>query len=106
MVGQGPTFEDFMVQSCAQIYRHAGGNAAVLTRLLHAIETISGVTTSKPRREAMLGQVEAILEVVGRTIPAPRERARLEQIGNDLLGRLRRPDGDRVMTEEGAVMRA
>jgi len=81
VMARGPSFAGLVSESFDQIRQNAGGNVAVLLRMLGALEAIASRTLSPDRRRVLGQTVEAIAEAAERTIDAPRDRA---QIGNRL----------------------
>jgi len=74
----GPTFVSLVAESFDQIRGSAGGNVAILLRMLGAIQTIAGLTDSPGRRRVLDEHVRAIAEIADRTINSPRDRMQLE----------------------------
>ena len=72
------TYADFVAEAFDQIRQHADGNVAVMGRLVHSFETLSRITPGTERRRVLLLQVEAVGEMIQRTVRSPRERAALE----------------------------
>jgi len=72
-----PTFEDLLAESFDQIRGSAIGNAGIMVRMLGALETLAGLTTSPRRRRALHEQVMWIAEIAGRTTESAHERERL-----------------------------
>jgi uncharacterized membrane protein len=77
VIARGPTFEGMVNESFDEIRRSAAGNVTVLEALARALEAVAGVTSEAARQMVILEQVEALAEVVQRTVPAPQERAAL-----------------------------
>jgi uncharacterized membrane protein len=78
---RGPSFEGLLNEGFDQIRQNAEGNVAVLLRLLGALHTIAGQTTSANRR-SMLGQkVDEVAEAAERSIASPHD---LERLANRL----------------------
>ena len=74
----GLTFGSVLDESFDQIRSSAQGNAAILLRLLGAVQTIGGLTGSPRRREALREHVQRIAEITVRTIASPHDRARIQ----------------------------
>ena len=74
----GPTFASLVAESFDQIRVSAKGNVAIMLRMLDALETIAGLTTSPSRRRALRQQVQCIAELAERTIESPHDQARFE----------------------------
>ena len=72
-----PTFEDLLAEAFDQIRGSAMGNAGIMVRMLGALETLAGLTTSPRRRRALHEQVRWIAELAGRTTEAAHDRERL-----------------------------
>ncbi|MBU0995927.1 MAG: DUF2254 domain-containing protein [Proteobacteria bacterium] len=75
----GPTFEDLLAESFDQIRGSAKGNAAIMLRILGALQTIAGLTASPARRRALHDQVLWITELAERTIASVYDRERIDK---------------------------
>lgn len=73
-----PTYADFVAEAFDQICQNAAGNVAVLRRLIRSLETLSRITSGSERRRALFLQVEAVREMIQRSVPSPREQGELE----------------------------
>jgi uncharacterized membrane protein len=78
MVTLGPTFASLVAESFDQIRGSAGGNVAILLRILDGLQTIASLTTSGSRQQVLREQVEWIAEVAARTIKSPHDRTQFE----------------------------
>ncbi len=85
VISIGQTFASLVAESFDQVRGSAGGNVAIMLRMLGALETIANFTQSPSRRRVLREQVECIAELAGRTIESPRDMAGLE----DRLARVR-----------------
>lgn len=85
VIAEGPTYADFVAEAFDQIRQNAEGNVAVLMRLLQALETLSHITAGGHRRRVLFLQVDAVREVVQRSVPTPGERAELESYARRCL---------------------
>jgi uncharacterized membrane protein len=81
MIAVGQTFTSLVSESFDQIRGSAGGNTAMLLRLLSAVQTIASVTARPRRRQVLREQVAWIAELAGRTIEAPHD---LDRFSNRL----------------------
>ncbi|MFO7688034.1 MAG: DUF2254 domain-containing protein, partial [Desulfobacterales bacterium] len=77
VVAKGPSFEGLLTESFDQILSNAKGNAAIMLRMLGAIQTIAGLTADSSRRGALRGQVRWIAELAERTLESSHERAKI-----------------------------
>jgi uncharacterized membrane protein len=77
VIARGPTFTTLLATALEQIRRHAAGNVTVLARLLQAVETVAGVTTSPRRRQALWQQVQKIDDGIQQSIVLSGERQAL-----------------------------
>ena len=75
----GPTFAGLVAESFEQIRGSAGGNVAIMLRLLGGLQTVASLTGSPGRRRTLHEQVKAIDELAARTLESPRDRARFER---------------------------
>lgn len=74
-----PTFEGLLAEAFDQIRGSAGGNVAIIARMLGAIETLAGLTAQPRHRRALDEQAQWLAELAERTLPTPRDRARIEE---------------------------
>lgn len=86
-----PIYADFVAESFDQIRQNAGGNVAVLRRLLHSLETLGRITPDTGRRRVLHLHVEAVREVIQRSVQSPQERAELESHATRVSEALTRP---------------
>ena len=98
VITRGATFASMVELAFDQIRQNAGGNVAVLTRLVDALHTLEGQTQRPNRRRILLHQALALDEVIGRTIPASLDREPAEERVKRLLESLK--------TNERAVEKA
>ncbi len=75
VIARGPTFAGMVAESFDEIRRSAAGNVTVLAALANALETMAGMVENPARQMVILEQVEALSEIVQRTVEAPQERA-------------------------------
>ncbi len=75
----GPTFGSVVDESFDQIRSSAQGNAAIMLRLLGAVQTVGGLTASHNRRQVLREHVQRIAELAARTIESPHDRERVER---------------------------
>ena len=78
VISIGQTFVSLVAESFDEIRASAKGNVSVMLRMLEALQTIASVTESPSRRRVLREQAECIAELAGRSIEAPRDRARFE----------------------------
>ncbi len=76
VMARGPSFAGLVGESCDQIRQNAGGNVAVLSRMLGALEAIASRTLNSDRRRVLAQTLDEIAEAAERTIDAPHDRAR------------------------------
>jgi uncharacterized membrane protein len=74
-----PTFEGLLAEAFDQIRCSAEGNAAIMVRMLGAIDTITSLAVSPCHRRALDEQVQWIAELADRTIESTHERSRIER---------------------------
>jgi len=74
----GPTYSGMVGEAFDQIRQNADGNVAVLESLLGSVELLASSATSPPRRRALLEHARAVTELCRRSIPAPRDRQRID----------------------------
>lgn len=75
VIARGPRFETLLAEAFDQIRQSAGGNVALLTRQVEALELVAAHTASPSRRRALRKQANAIAAAAARTIPSPLEGA-------------------------------
>jgi len=85
VIAKGPSFESLLAESFDQIRSNAEGNVAIMSRMLDALQTLAGLTSSPHRRQSLRKQVHWIAELAKRTIGPPHDRASIES----LLARVR-----------------
>jgi uncharacterized membrane protein len=73
-----PTFEDLLADAFDQIRGSAGGNVAIMTRVLGALETISSLTITPSHLRALGEQAQCIAELAERTLESAHDRERIE----------------------------
>lgn len=78
VMARGPSFESLLSEAFDQIRQNAGGNVAILSRMLGALQTIAGLTASPSRRWLLRQKVAEIAEAAERTIESPHDRVRFE----------------------------
>ncbi len=72
----GPTFASLVAESFDQIRGSAGGNVAIMLRMLGALQTIGSLTDSTIRRRILSEQLHCIAEFAARSIESTHDRAR------------------------------
>jgi len=85
IIAIGQTFASLVAESFDQIRGSAGGNVAVMLRMLGALQTIASLTSSPIRQQVLCDQVQWIAELADRTIDSPHDRVRFE----DRMARVR-----------------
>ncbi len=78
VITRGATFASMVELAFEQIRQNAGGNVAVLARLVEALHTLEGQTRRPNRRRVLLHQAQATEEVIGRSIPDSMSREPVE----------------------------
>ena len=78
LLTRGPTFTNLVGEAYDQIRQNAGGNVAVLTRLLWSLETLADRTSMATRRRVLLEHARALEELGHRSIPAPSDRHHID----------------------------
>ncbi|MBF0205098.1 MAG: DUF2254 domain-containing protein, partial [Desulfamplus sp.] len=78
VITMGPTFEGLLAKSFDQIRGSSKGNIAIMLRILEALKTIAGLTTSPSRRWALRDQVRWIAELAEHTLDSAYDRARID----------------------------
>jgi uncharacterized membrane protein len=77
VIAIAPTFEGLLSEAFDQIRGSAGGNVAIMARMLSALETLIDLTVNLRRRRAIRDQVQWLAELAGRTIESKHERERI-----------------------------
>ncbi len=70
VIARGPSFDSLLAEAFDQIRQNAGGNVAVLTRQLRALETIADQTANARRRQTLRQQADLISAAAECTIPS------------------------------------
>lgn len=90
VVPKRPAYGDFVAAAFDQIRQNAAGSIAMLRHLLGSLSTLSDVTSAPSRRLVLLRQVEAVTEVIERSVESGPERAALaaeaRQVSAALVG--------------------
>jgi uncharacterized membrane protein len=74
-----PTVEDLLTEAFDQIRCSAEGNAAIMVRMLGAIDTIASLAVSPSHRRALDEQAQWIAELADRTLESTHDRRRIEK---------------------------
>ncbi len=77
VIAKGPGFESLLAESFDQIRANAENNVAIMSRMIHALHTLDGLTADPHRRGALREQVQWIAELAGRTVESAHERAKI-----------------------------
>lgn len=88
VIARGQTFARLVSASLDQIRLNAGGNVAVLTRMLHAIETIAGRTRNQHRRQVLLQHVHLIIASADPSVKLSYDRDQVRESVERALARL------------------
>ncbi len=75
VIARGPSYESLLALSFDQIRSSSKGNAAMILRLLGALQTLADMTTGPHRRRALREQVRWIAELVERSVESGHDRA-------------------------------
>jgi uncharacterized membrane protein len=94
VITRGPTFEGLVDLALDQIRQHAGGNVAVLGRMLATLELLADTTAAPARRRVLLAHARSVEEAVRRTIPAAHDRDPLAARAGGLMRVLGAETGD------------
>ncbi|MDZ4753620.1 MAG: DUF2254 domain-containing protein [Phycisphaerae bacterium] len=100
VITRGATFASMVELAFDQIRQNAGGNVAVLSRLVEALQTLEGQTQRPNRRRVLLHQALALEEVIRRTIPASLDREPVQARALRLLESLKAFEAARDMTTD------
>jgi uncharacterized membrane protein len=88
LLTRGPTFTDLVGEAYDQIRQNAGGNVAVLARLLWSLETLADRTSMATRRRVLLEHARALEELGHRSIPATSDRQHIDSWSARLVASL------------------
>jgi uncharacterized membrane protein len=78
VIAKGPSFESLLAASFDQIRSNAKGDVAIMLRMLGALQTIAGLTTSPHRRGALGEQMQQIAELAARTVDSTHDREQID----------------------------
>jgi len=78
VIAMGPSFESLLADSFDQIRSNAKGDVAIMLRMLGALQTIAGLTTSPHRRRALGDHMRWIAELADRTLASAHDRERID----------------------------
>lgn len=73
-----PTFEGILATAFNQIRNSAAGNVAIMIRILSALDTIAGLTTSSRRRLELQLYVKDIAELAEHSIESTKDHSRIK----------------------------
>ncbi len=75
IVSSAPDFAGLLAEAFDQIRRSAGGNVAVIVRMIATIDMLGSLTVGGERQRDLLAQLDFIAELAARTVPAPHDSA-------------------------------
>ncbi len=78
VTARGPTFTQLVAAAFDQIRLSAGGNVAVLSRLILSIQVMAGRTQSRARKRILLQHLHLVMNVASKTIDAAYDRGQIE----------------------------
>lgn len=78
VISIGQTFATLVAGSFDEIRGSAGGNVAILLRMLEALGTIASLTDRAGRRRVLRDQADSMAELAERTIKSPYDMARFK----------------------------
>ena len=79
LIACGPTYDELVDEAFDQIRQNAGGNVAVLERLLLSLEFLGRRATAPQRRECLLGHTLGVVELSRQSVTARRDSQRLAE---------------------------
>jgi uncharacterized membrane protein len=79
VITTGTSFEKFLHEAYEQIRENAQTSTAIYLRLLHVLETLSGVTKDPSRRKQIASQVQHIASYARRNLPTADQLERVEK---------------------------
>ncbi|MDP3156122.1 MAG: DUF2254 domain-containing protein [Archangium sp.] len=88
VIARRPGYADFLAEAFDQIRQNAQGNVAMLRHLVRCFATLGQVTLPAERRGALFAQLEAVIEVIGRTVNSPVEREVLGREAAEVAAKL------------------
>lgn len=89
LLTRGPAYADFIGESFDQIRQNGAGNVAVLEGLLGSLERLASRTPDPSRRRVLLEHALAVAELGQQSVPAPRDRRRVEASAAIVIALLR-----------------
>ena len=102
VIARGPNFQSLLNEAFDQIRQNAGGNVAVLTRQVQALETIAGQTENARRRKALRHQADLIATLTDHTIILQQDAAGVKAAMDRLLQVLDTPTGRLLGSASGS----
>jgi len=77
VIAKGPSFESLLAESFDQIRSIAKGDVVIMSRMLGAFQTLSGLIVGPNRRRALRDQVQWVAEMAERSVESAHGRARI-----------------------------
>ncbi len=90
LLTRGPTYADFIGESFDQIRQNGAGNVAILVGLLGSLERLASRTSDRSRRQVLREHASAVAELGHTSVPALRDRQRVEASSARVIALLRR----------------
>lgn len=80
LIVRGPNFKTFIEESYNQIRNNAGGNAAIIGRLLQSLQAIAVITDNQARRGLLGKHISLLRDLAEETVNSEYDRARIREI--------------------------
>jgi len=80
VIAEGPGFEQFLGESFDEIRANAAGNASVIMRLLHSLNTIRTATDDRQRKLLISTHISLLEDLTRKTISSEHDAARIRGV--------------------------
>ncbi len=103
VIARGATFESMLDDSFDQIRESAGGNAAIIVRMLHGLRTIARQSRSQQRLRHIWVQLRRIESFAARTIESPHDCARITEAARELRAVIEKRSGNQSSAKQVTI---
>ena len=101
VIARGPTFDSLVNEAFHEIRQNAGGNVAVILRMLQTIMSVASQTENEFRRRALRQHVELLLETTNRSVSSVHDRLVINRCITHVTHALGRRDPEQLSAPVG-----